>query len=93
MKLLNVPEWLPDNKEMFDYYKKCFEKCHSSVTRGAIINNLGQVIWEEDYYVWQARISKSSIIPKIRVIVEGKPLPSGMSPCIVGFIVNKRRVK
>lgn len=30
-------------------------------------------------------------IPQRRYTVQGRPLPKGMSPCIVGFIVTQRR--
>ena len=29
-------------------------------------------------------------VPNIKIKVTGRPLPKGMSPCIVGFVVSRR---
>ena len=67
----------------------------SKYTRGALLNERGQKLWEEPLDEYEKRMLKlkdetGSCIPNIKVQVTGKPLPEGMSECVKGFVVKKK---
>ena len=47
----------PENKEIFEYYKKVIENMHDNA-RGCIMNMYGYVVWEEPLEEYEARMEK-----------------------------------
>ena len=100
MKDENGKLFIPDNldNETKALYTETMESIRESskYTRGALLNERGQVLWEEPLNEYEKRMLElkaetGSCIPNIKVRMMGKPLPEGMSECVKGFIVKEKK--
>lgn len=95
-KKLSIPDNLDNETKAL--YTEMMESIRESSkrARGAILNERGQLLWEEPLDEYEKRMielkgSTGSCIPNAKVIVDGLPLPKGRSECIKGFIVKERK--
>ena len=92
---LSIPENLDtETKARYTEIMESIRKS-SKYARGALLNERGQILWEEPLDVYKKRMKElkaetGSCIPNIKVKIDGLPLPEGMSECIKGFIVKEK---